>query len=251
MNPITFAYTEFLFRPLFNLLVGITNLLPTHSVGLAIIAVTVLIRILLLPSAIHQARHMHNNQQKMTGLKDKLKEINEKFKDDQTKKAEATMKLYKEAGVNPLGGCLPLLIQLPILIALYRVFLIGLGSDTWHYLYSFVSDPQSIQMMFFGVNLGEPSLLLGIIAGLAQFFQMRYLTSATPPPAPGGNEDSAKMMASFQKNMMYIFPVMTVFIAMQLPSALALYWLVATVFAIGQQYFIKRVFNLSLTAPMA
>lgn len=249
MNPISFLYTEVLFRPLLNLLVGITNILPGHEVGWAILLVTIIVRTALLPLSIHQARRSSNHQEKMSELQGDVKKIQKKHKDDKAKQAEETMRLYREKGVNPASGCLPLLIQLPILIALYRVFLSGLTPDVFPALYSFVSEPTTLVSGFFGVQLTEPSLQLGVLAGIGQFIQMRYL-SPKPPSTPGANEDAAAMTAAMQKNMMYIFPVMTVFIALQLPAALALYWLVSTVFGIGQQLFLLRVLKLSPNTPV-
>lgn len=248
MNPFSFAYNEFLFRPLLNLLVGLTNVIPSHSVGWAIVGVTLLVRLILLPSSLHHAKQMQRNQVKMHGLKEKLDAVKEKHKDDKSKQAEETMRIYREAGINPASGCLPLLIQLPILIALYRVFLVGLSPDTFQYLYSFVAEPTVLQTVFFGIDLGKPSLLLGILAGAGQFAQMKWL-SPTPPATPGANEDAAAMMASMQKNMMYIFPVMTIFISLQLPGALALYWAVSTLIGMLQQYFLKRTLHLEGTPP--
>lgn len=249
MNPLAFVYTELLFRPLFNLLVGATQVLPTHNVGWAIIFVTIVVRLILLPSSLHQAKLMQKNQSKMSQLQGELKEIKEKHKDDKAKQAEATMELYRRSGVNPASGCLPLLIQLPILIALYRVFLVGLGSDTFHYLYSFMPEPVGIKQVFFGVSLGEPSMALGVIAGMSQFFLMRYFTPSSPQAQTAGNDDSAQMINSMQKNMAYFFPVMTVFIALQLPAALPLYWTASTLLAIVQQYIVKKTLNLSSNPP--
>ncbi|MEX2055236.1 MAG: YidC/Oxa1 family membrane protein insertase [Candidatus Andersenbacteria bacterium] len=248
MNPITYVYHEVLFQPLFNLLVGITNFLPTHNLGIAIILVTLLTRLLLLPSSLHHAKQLQANQSKMADIKKDLKKVQDQFKDDKVKRAEATMALYKKAGINPASGCLPLLIQLPILIALYRVFLIGIGPSTYHYLYSFVQAPMSISTTLLGIDLANPSLLLGVLAGIAQFSQMRWF-SPTPAASPGLNDSSEQMMASMQRNMMYIFPVMTIFIALQLPAALALYWVVSTIFAVAQQLIIKRMLHLTVTPP--
>jgi YidC/Oxa1 family membrane protein insertase len=248
MNFITQIYHSFLFQPLYNLLVGITEILPGHYIGISIILVTLLVRLILLPSSLHQAKQASLNQEKMSGLKDKLKKIKDQHKDDKAKQAEATMALYKEAGINPASGCLPLLIQLPILIALYRVFLIGIGPDTYQYLYSFVPQPSIVQTMFLGIPLDQPSLVLGVIAGVSQFLLMKFFT-ASPASTPGANEETAQMMASMQKNMAYFFPVMTVFIALQLPSALALYWVASTLFAILQQYLLKRTLHLSSNPP--
>jgi YidC/Oxa1 family membrane protein insertase len=249
MNLLSLAYTELLFRPLFNLLVGITSFLPTHNVGVSILIVTCIVRVILLPSSIHQAKAMQNNQTKMGSVKKELKKINEKYKDNPAKKGEATMALYKEAGINPASGCLPLLIQLPILIALYRVFLTGMGPETNSFLYSFISRPESVNMTFINIDLTQSSLLLAIIAGIFQFILMRMASPASPP-SPSSNDQSAAMMASMQKNMAYLFPAMTVFISMQLPAALALYWVASTMFGVAQQYYVKKKLNISNPTPI-
>lgn len=250
MNPFSFLYTEVLYRPLLNLLVGITNVLPTHNVGLAIILVTLLVRLLLLPSSLHHAKQMRANQGKMQDVKKEIEKAKKKHKGDKAKEAEETMRIYREAGVNPASGCLPLLIQLPVLIALYRVFLNGLSPEVYTSLYSFVMEPGALQTVLFGIPLNEPSLRLGVLAGVAQFVQMKWL-SPTPQTAtqPGMNDDAAAMMASMQKNMMFIFPVMTIFISLQLPAALALYWATSTLFGIAQQYTLKRSLHLEGNPP--
>ena len=249
MNPFTFVYLELLFRPLYNLLVGITNFLPNHNVGLAIILVTAIVRVILLPPTIHQAKQSQRNQQKMKAVQKDINKIKKQHHNDRTKQAEETMKIYKQAGINPAAGCLPLLIQLPILIALYRVFLVGLGPDSYDSLYSFVSIPENVSQVFLGLSMTEPSLLLGVIAGASQFVLMKLSMAATTATMPGANESSAQMMASMQKNMMYFFPVMTVFIALQLPAALALYWVASTVFAIIQQRVMKKILPQSQGLP--
>lgn len=250
MNPLSSLYTEALFRPLLNLLVGFTNNLPGHEVGWAIVLVTAVVRVILLPLSFHQVKKAGENQTKMGDVQAQIKKIQEKHKNDKAKQAEETMKVYRASGVNPASGCLPLLIQLPILIALYRVFLAGLTPDVYPMLYSFVGAPENIDLLFFGINLQEPSLRLGVLAGIGQFIQMRFLT--TPPPTPaGGGDDAAAMTAAMQRNMMYIFPVMTIFIALQLPAALALYWLISTLFGIAQQYAFKRFAGISSSVPVA
>ncbi len=250
MNPLTLLYHEVLFRPLLNLLVGITNVLPGHAIGWSIIVVTLIVRLILLPFSLHHARQMQRNQEKMSGMQEKLRAIKKKHKQDPSKQAEETMRLYREVGLNPASGCLPLLIQLPILIALYRVFLIGLSPETFQYLYGFIAQPTHINFTFASIDLTTPSLVLGIIAGAAQFIQMKWLSpQPAAAPMPGGSEDTAAMMSSMQRNMMYIFPVMTVFISLQLPAALALYWAISTLFGMGQQYAIKRTMHLQANPP--
>lgn len=248
MNIFSFLYTEALFRPLLNLLVGITNVLPGHGVGWAIIFVTIIVRLILLPSFLHQAKAMQKNQVKMKAIQSKIDELKKKHKNDKAKQAEETMKVYREAGVNPASGCLPLIVQLPVLLALYRVFFSGLTPDQYQYLYGFVAAPQALSFAFLGINLSTPSLVLGIIAGVFQFIQMKYLSPA-PQTQPGANEEAAAMMASMQKNMMYIFPAMTVFISLRLPAALALYWAVSTLFGIVQQLAVKKTLKLKENPP--
>lgn len=250
MNPFTLAYNELLFRPLFNLLVGITNILPTHSVGVSTIVVTIIVRLILLPPSLHHARNLQKNQTKMNAVKGDLKKIQKKYQNDQTKKAQATMALYKETGINPAAGCLPILIQLPILIALYRVFLIGMGSETFSFLYPFVAQPETVKLSFLGLDLAQPSMQLALLAGIFQFTHMRLFTSTAPQAPTAGNDQASQMTAAMQKNMAYIFPVMTVFIAIQFPAALALYWVASTIFGIVQQYFFKRFLKISSNIPV-
>ncbi len=248
MNPFSFLYTEVLFRPLLNLLVGITNVLPGHSVGWAILFVTIIVRLILLPSFLHQAKAMQKTQEKMKKIQPKLEDAKKKHKNDKAKHAEETMRIYREAGVNPASGCLPLIVQLPVLITLYQVFFSGLTPDTYHFLYSFVAAPKALSFSFLGIDLSTPSFLLGVIAGVFQFIQMKYL-SPTPVTQPGSNEEMAAMMASMQKNMMYIFPAMTAFISLSLPAALALYWSVSTLFGIVQQLVVKKSLKLTENPP--
>lgn len=250
MNPITFIYTEVLWRPLFNLLVGFTTVLPGHFMWVGVVLVTLVVRLILLPLSLKQARQAQQSQGKMAGLQAELKRLKEEHKNDRQKQAAATMALYRKAGVNPASGCLLLLIQLPILIALYRVFLTPIGPDSAHLLYTFVSLPSTINLSFFGILLTQPSLLLAAVAGVAQFIQVRFFSPA-PPPTPGttGDEDSAKMMAGMQRNMAYVFPVMTVFISLNLPSALPLYWIVSIALAVLQQRLLQKTLHLNSPPP--
>lgn len=248
MNIFSLLYQEVLFRPLFNLLVGITDILPFHNVGVSILLVTLIVRLVLLPFSLHQAKQAQRNQAKMGELQKELKKIKELHKNNKNKQAEETMALYRKAGINPASGCLPLLIQLPVLIALYRAFFIGLGPSTWHYLYAFVPVPTNLSMMFLGLPLDKPSIILAVLTGISQFILMRYFTGS-PQTAPTADDDQAKMMASMQKNMAFIFPAMTAYIALRLPAALGLYWVASTLFGIIQQIVVKRALHLTTNIP--
>jgi YidC/Oxa1 family membrane protein insertase len=231
------AFNVILYQPLFNALVLLYEYLPGHDFGVAVIALTILIKFILYPLGTKGIK----SQKALSSLQPKIKEIQEKFKGDKEKQAKATMELYKQEKINPLSGCLPLLIQLPILLALFRVFWRGFGTEQLGFLYSFIPHPGQIDTTFFGVmDLAEASIVLALLTGITQFFQTKMVTPKQKKNQKG-TPDFSQMM---QKQMLYFFPVFTVFILWRLPSAIALYWLVTTLFTIGQQYItLKKTTN--------
>lgn len=227
-----------LYKPLFNLLIFLAWLIPGHSIGWAIIGITFLVRLALLPSSIKTTK----SQQKMKLLTPELKAIKEKFKGDRQGEAQATMALYKKHNVSPWGSCLPLLIQLPILIILYRVFMAGLNSARFDLLYSFTPHLSSINSWFMGVDLSQPNkYVFPIIAGLSQLVQSWQMKKMTPVPTAGQKDDFSKI---FSGQMMYMMPIFTVFIAMRLPAALSLYWITTTLFMVVQTWWTARSFKI-------
>jgi YidC/Oxa1 family membrane protein insertase len=222
-------YNDIIYRPLLNLLVFFYNIIPGHDIGVVIILVTIVIRLLLAPS-FHKSL---KSQKAMNDLQPKLNEMREKHKDDKEAQAKAMMELYKEHKINPLSSCLPLLIQLPILIGLYQVFRVALGGHDIAGLYSFIKAPAVISAKFLGlVDLSKPSLAFGVIAGLAQFWQSKMMMPKVP-----GQDATTKAM---QMQTTYVLPVISVIIAIKLPAGLPLYWIVTTLFAVAQQYYIQR-----------
>lgn len=218
--------------PFYNLLIFFAYL-TNGSVGWSIILLTVLIRLILLPSSIKAARATT----KMQALQPKMNEIKEKYKGDQKRQTEEMARLYKEEGASPLGSCLPLLIQLPILIILYRVFRIGLDTSRYDYLYSFTPRPETLQPIFMGIDLAKPDLwILPILAGVLQLI-LSLMSMPKPVPNKDGKVDPTQAMT---RQMTYIFPVVTIFIARSLPAALALYWVITTLFGIGQQWYVNK-----------
>jgi len=164
--------------------------------------------------------------------------LKEQFKNDKEGLAKAMMELYKTEKVNPMSSCLPLLIQLPILWALYRVLCDGMNTDSLVNLYPFVQHPETINLNFLGfINLSEPYLVMAIIAGILQFVQTKMLIAKRPPKKlrkePGAKDED--MLANMNQSMMYFMPVMTVVIGASLPGGLTLYWIIMNVFAILQQ----------------
>jgi len=143
----TDIFNIYLVQPFFNLLIYIYNVLPWHDIGLATIILTFLIRLIFYPLF-----HKSSKQQiLMNRIQPELQKIQKEYKDDKEKQVKAQMELYKKHNVNPFGGCLFALIQLPVIWAVYRVFLNGFGADKLDTLYSFVSRPETINSVFLGL----------------------------------------------------------------------------------------------------
>lgn len=221
-------YSEVVYRPLLNLLVFCYNTIPGHDIGIVIIVVTIIIRLLLAP-AMHKTL---KSQKQMNALQPKLNELREQHKDNKEAQAKAMMDLYKEHKINPLGSCLPLLLQLPLLIALYQVFSKALNGNL-NGLYSFITRPEILNPKFLNlIDLSHPNIIFAILAGASQFWQSRMMALQNQ-----STDATAKAMAI---QTTYVLPLLTVFIAWRLPAGLPLYWIVTTVFAIAQQYYIMR-----------
>jgi YidC/Oxa1 family membrane protein insertase len=230
-------------QPIYNALVFFYNTIPGHDFGLAVIATTLLLRFLFIPLY----RKQLESQREMQILQPKIKELQKQYKGDKAKLNEMQMKLYQEHGVNPLGGCLPIIVQVIFLIAIYRA-LIAIsqggfavnGAD----LYSFIADPGVVAHHFFGIaDLAKPSYLFAALAALAQFYQVKMMMDAQKTAVPEKKEAESEepdFMAIMNKQMLFIGPGMTLFIGVTFPAALSLYWLVSTIFTIVQQIFIFK-----------
>lgn len=246
-----FLFNEFVYRPIYNLLVFTYDIIPFHDFGVAIIIVTLIIKFLLIPIS----RKQIESQKKMQELQPKIKAIQEKHKGDKEKQSRALMEFYKENKTNPFSGCLPTIFQLIFLIAIYRVLFnisqTGLVIDGKE-LYSFVSNPGKVNQYFLGIidlsntiNLKQislntvPQLILIASAAIAQYFQIKMLTPAKAPQDQNkkSEPDISQIMS---KQMLYLGPLLTLFIGIKFPAGLSLYWLVSTVFAIIQQSKLKK-----------
>lgn len=250
MGTLTHLFNILLYQPLFNFLILLYDYLPGHDFGIAVIFLTVSIKLIFYPIGAQAIR----SQKTLSELQPKIQEVQNKYKNDREKQAKAMMELYKEEKINPFSGCLPLLIQLPILIALYRVFWKGLSPEELSLLYSFVPRPGMINASFLGIvdlskstvtlinnnsSLLWPNVILVLLAGITQFIQTKMVTPKTSKAAAKDGQMN-QFSGMLQKQMLYFFPVVTVFFLWKLPSALALYWVVTTVFTILQQYFLYR-----------
>ena len=234
-------FNTLLYQPLFNILVILVNIIPNHDLGWAIIALTIIIRLILYPLSAKALK----SQQALQGLQPKLKEIQENHKNDPTAKQKALMTFYQQNKINPLSSCLPLIIQFPILIALYQVFIKGLDTNNFHFLYSFVNRPENFNVIFLGlINLNQPNAILAILTGASQYLQTKLFMPKITQTANSKNsssmDDFSKIMS---KQMLYFMPVFITFIAWRLPSGLAIYWLASTIFTIVQQHILVKKYK--------
>jgi YidC/Oxa1 family membrane protein insertase len=233
-------YTIF-YQPLYNLLVIFYDFYPAAGMGLAIILITVLIKCLLFPFTFKSLK----GQKQMNELQPKIAKIREDYKDDKEKMAQELMSVYKDNNVNPFSSCLPLLIQLPIFFALYKVLRDGLTQINADHLYSFVHAPESINSVFLGiVDLAQISIPLAVLAALAQYYQVKQTMVNKPAKevkASSGAMDE-NMMANMNKMMLYFMPAMTLMIGCtSMPGGVMLYWLSTTAITILlYMMFIKR-----------
>lgn len=235
-----FFYTA-LFQPFLNVLVLLYVYLPGRDFGIAVIILTIVIKLLLHPLTIKGLRQ----QRKTNELQPKLREIKEKYKNDKAQQSRATMELYKREKINPMSGCLPMLIQLPIIIALYKVFLDGFKPEVLQAnLYSFVPNPGIMNNTFLGIINMESRvfiIVLALMAGVGQFIQMKMTTASTKKKTEEGK--GKDFAASMQSQMLYIFPVVSVLLVYKLGAVIGLYWLVTILFSIGEQYLVNKKYD--------
>lgn len=176
--------------------------------GLSILIVTIIIRLIILPLTLKQYR----SSKEMQALQPELQKLKQKYKDDARKQQEETMKLFQQHGVNPMAGCFPVVVQMPILIALYNAIM---------------RNPEIFHDSFLWLQLGQkdPYFILPTLAAITTFVQQKFMSSQTPQ----------QMQA-----LLFIFPVMIFVMSMQFAAALPLYWIYSNIFTIVQSYFIYR-----------
>lgn len=225
-------YNEVLYRPLLNGLIWFYDVLPWQDLGLAIIALTVVIRVLLTPF-LWKAQKA---QKDLAAIQPEIKKIQEQFKNDREGQGRALMELYAGHKVNPFSGCLLMLIQLPILIALFQVFQKVFKPEELRYLYSFVANPGMLDSVSLGlIDLAKGNIYLGVVAAATQFLQTKF---AAPMPKPSG--DKKDFSSILQMQATYIFPALILVWSYTLPSALTLYWTILNILAIVQEIVMRK-----------
>jgi YidC/Oxa1 family membrane protein insertase len=232
-------WNTLLIKPIFNTLVIL--IYYTGSLGISIILLTLILKTVLLPANIPTIRM----SAKRKDLEEELNEIKKKYT-DKTEAARQQMEVYKKHGINPASGCLPNIIQLFVLIALYAVFNDFLhGKINLSYFYFDFLKGVEISPEFLYLNLYKPDpfFILPVLAGLAQFFMSKMLlpkikkAEKTAEKTPETTDD---LMYSMQEQMMYISPIMTVVIGATLPSGLILYWFISSLYSLVQNILLKR-----------
>ncbi len=230
-------FNEIFYRPLFNALIFLYEYIPGQDLGIAIIALTIFIRFILFPLFYKGAK----DQAIMQRLAPKIKEVQESHKDDREKQAKAMMDLYREHKVNPLSQFLIIIIQLPVLIALYQVFWKGINGIPSGILYSFIPQISNLNHYFLGVvDLSKRNLVIVILAALAQYFQGKLSLIKN-----NKNNKDLTPMEKMAKQMVFLGPILTIAFLSYLPSAVGLYWLATSVFSVIQQMFINKQLNIS------
>lgn len=226
-----------LYEPLLNLLVFFYNIIPGNDLGVAIILLTVIIKLILFPLSLRALKA----QKYLQDLQPKVGELKKKYKDQKEILAQEMMKLYKEEKISPLSSCLPMLLQLPVLWALYRVFIYGINSQHLEGIYSFIYNPGTLDALSFGIiDLSAKSYILAAIAAIIQFIQAKMLPTKRPETKAKSAKDE-DIGAMINKQMIYMMPFMTFIFGIMFPAGLPLYWIVHTLITILQQmYFLKN-----------
>ena len=237
---------DFLTGPLLQILLFLYNLFG-QNFGVALIVLTILIRLLLLPLTLPSLR----SAQKIRELQPELEKLKKKYKKDKTALAQAQLKLYQKHGANPASGCLPQIVQIVILIALYQVFREVLSGEVGKeintlFLHLDLTKPDRIELPFtlelFNFKIKSLPGILLIITVIAQFVSSKAMyasTQATVAKAKKTPERQDDMAAAMQTQMLYFMPLMTLFIGLSFPSGLVLYWLTFSLFMLVQQLIMK------------
>ncbi len=235
MEVLSAIWTEVVTRPMTNGLVFFYAILGSNF-GIAIIAFTIVTRILMYPLTMRQLQ----STKKMQAIQPRIKELQAKYKDDKARLSKEQMALFKEAGVNPVGCLGPMIIQMPIWIGLYSAIQAALGSnpeqlvDLSHKLYSwlpFVNEAVPLKSHFLGMNLGQPGtglayVLLPALVGASMYVVQKMSTLPSDDPR----------QASMNQMMAWMFPLLFAFWTLTFPAGLAIYWIISNVISIALQY---------------
>lgn len=226
-------WNEIILRPMLNGLIALSGVLPEQvEFGLAIIIFTLVVRLALTPVTVKQTKSTRALQE----LQPKMKELQKKYAKNKAKMQQETMKLYKEAGVNPAGCMWPMLIQFPVWIALYQSIMKAMATtpenllDLAQHLYSseMIARAVPVNSHFLWLDLGQPdgTMVMAILVGGTMWVQQKMTTA----PSTDSKQQSTNQM------MLMMMPLMFGMFTIMFPSGLPLFWLVSNLIGIGTQY---------------
>jgi len=222
--------------PLYNGLIFFIDIIPGASAGAAVIALTILIKLILFPLSYKASKF----QYEMKAHEADINRLKERYKDDRQAQGKAILEFYKEKGINPFAGILPLFIQIPIVIALYYVFYKGgLPSVDAALLYSVVPVPE-VSMIFLGLDISQKSIILAVLVGVSQLLQGHLAM----PPAPAKSEKPSfgdDLARGMQLQMKYVLPIVMAFVAYAVSGAVALYFITSNLFTVCQELYLRRL----------
>ncbi len=238
---ITDLFNTLFYQPIYNGLIFLISIIPGADVGIAIILLTIIVKLIILPLSHKSIK----SQAKIRNIEPEVKEIKEKHKKNKQEQARQVMELYKKHGVNPFTGCFLALVQLPVVLALYWVFFKGLGEINTDMLYSFINTPIVINMQFLGfVDMLGKSLFLALLAGITQYYQMKL---SLPPILPKNKESDNgepsfkdEFVRNMSTQMRYVLPVFVFFIAYTISAAVALYWVTNNSFSVAHELIVRK-----------
>jgi YidC/Oxa1 family membrane protein insertase len=228
-----------LYEPLYNALIFLIDVLPGANIGLAVIILTIIVKLILFPLSAKAIR----TQLKIKEIDPELKEIKEKHKDKREEMGKAMLALYKKHKINPFSGIVLILIQLPVILSLYFVFTrAGFPSIDTSLLYSFVSEPINLNVSFLGfIDLStNNNVILAVLAAISQYFQVKFAMPKPPESKDSSNEFADNLARTMHVQMKFVMPIITLVISFTFVSVVGLYWLVSNLFAILQEIYIRK-----------
>ncbi len=229
----SYLFNTFLYEPIINALIFLYNTVAFGDFGIAIIIMTIIVSLCLAPMRQKTLRQQAITQK----IRPEILKIQKEHKNNREKQTLLLMELYKKHKINPFYMFLVLLIQIPILLALFKVFTNGINESVVDILYPFISDPGVLNPIFLGIiDLNERNLILIFITALAQFIQIKI-------SSPSNNSSDLKITMPSSSVIGALMATFTIFVLWHSPSALAVYWFTGAIFAIGQQYICNKSIN--------
>jgi len=238
---ISTVFHAIIYNPLYNGLIFLVNIIPTHDVGLAVVALTVVVRFVVYPLS----KRAVQSQLAMKKITPEVEELKKKYKKNSPEQTKAVFALYKERDIHPFAGAGLMLVQLPVLIALFWIFATGgLPTVDTQLLYSFIPRPETVNMLFVGlIDMGaKHNIPLAVLTALTQLAYSRL--SMGPRAGKTAIEESlsSDMAKSFDLQARYVLPAIIGFVAYSVVAAAPLYYVTSNLFMIGQEYLAGRRF---------